>query len=131
MIPVFTTSSRIASNGLRFQQSQLRTFVKLRQQPSFHRILAPTTSRHLTSHAPLRSKEDNQQPSQGGQGNSNPGELPAFSFNGLGASPAVKNAIIVVICILGTIETWVWCKWIWNWWKGSGAEAEHQVQAAH
>ncbi|EXK83066.1 hypothetical protein FOQG_12734 [Fusarium oxysporum f. sp. raphani 54005] len=43
---------------------------------------------------------------------------PAFSLNSLGLSKRTKVVIMVVLSIFGTIETWVWCKAIWQWRKG-------------
>lgn len=45
-------------------------------------------------------------------------ELPAFSLDGLGISKNMKLALIAILCVFGTIETWMYCKWIWRWWKG-------------
>lgn len=43
---------------------------------------------------------------------------PAFSFEALGVSKNMKIVLLGILSILGTIETWVWCKAIWYWWKG-------------
>lgn len=34
----------------------------------------------------------------------------------------MKWLIIAVLSVFGTIETWVWCKMIWRWWKGDKDE---------
>ncbi|KAJ6439798.1 N-terminal binuclear Zn cluster-containing/DNA binding domain-containing protein [Purpureocillium lavendulum] len=43
------------------------------------------------------------------------------NFAGLGLSKNMKVFLIVVVSIFGTMETWMYCKAIWRWWKG-GAE---------
>lgn len=45
-------------------------------------------------------------------------EYPKFSFEALGVSRNMKIALIVVLTIFGSIETWFWCRAIWQWWKG-------------
>ena len=55
--------------------------------------------------------------SQGTQANGNP-ELPKFSIDGLGLGKNMKVFLVVVLCIFGTMETWFYCKAIWQWWKG-------------
>lgn len=50
--------------------------------------------------------------------NDNNPELPAFSLEGLGISRNMKLVIIGILCAFGTMETWMYCKWIWRWWKG-------------
>lgn len=58
-------------------------------------------------------------PQSTGQNNdSNNPELPAFSLDGLGISKNMKLVIIGILCVFGTMETWMYCKWIWRWWKG-------------
>ncbi|KAL6407015.1 putative cutinase transcription factor 1 protein [Ilyonectria robusta] len=42
---------------------------------------------------------------------------PAFSFEALGVSKNMKIVLLGILTIFGTIETWVWCKAIWYWWK--------------
>ncbi|EWG52076.1 hypothetical protein FVEG_16916 [Fusarium verticillioides 7600] len=42
---------------------------------------------------------------------------PAFSLNYLGLSKRTRILLMVVLNIFGTIETWVWCKAIWQWRK--------------
>ena len=55
--------------------------------------------------------------SQGTQANGNP-ELPKVSLDGLGLGKNMKVFLVVVLCIFGTMETWFYCKAIWQWWKG-------------
>lgn len=62
-------------------------------------------------------------PSQGSQVNGNP-ELPKFSLDGLGLGKNMKIFLVVVLCIFGTMETWFYCKAIWQWWKGETAVKE-------
>jgi hypothetical protein len=42
-------------------------------------------------------------------------------------SKGTKTFIIIVLSIFGTIETWVWCKGIYRWWKGSEGGDEVDV----
>jgi len=52
-------------------------------------------------------------PSQGSQVNGNP-ELPKFSLDGLDLGKNMKIFLVVVLCIFGTMETWFYCKAIWQ-----------------
>ncbi|KAK5988162.1 hypothetical protein PT974_12302 [Cladobotryum mycophilum] len=54
--------------------------------------------------------------------NNNNGDLPAFSFEGLGISKNMKIFLVALLSIFGTIETWFWCKAIWHWWKGESED---------
>jgi hypothetical protein len=49
--------------------------------------------------------------------NANP-QLPGFSLAGLGISKNMRLLLIAILSVFGTIETWMYCKWIWSWWKG-------------
>ncbi|KAH7131327.1 hypothetical protein EDB81DRAFT_808377 [Dactylonectria macrodidyma] len=62
---------------------------------------------------------DSQQP-----GSANP-SYPTFSLEVLGVSKNMKIFLLVVLSIMGTIETWFWCKAIWYWWKGD-SEAQKE-----
>ncbi|KAL7783852.1 hypothetical protein V8C37DRAFT_396678 [Trichoderma ceciliae] len=70
-------------------------------------------TRSFSRYGALRSKQERND------------ELPSFSFEGLGMSKGTKIFIIGILSIFGTIETWVWCKGIYRWWKGSEEEKEH------
>ncbi|KAH7123502.1 hypothetical protein B0J13DRAFT_566720 [Dactylonectria estremocensis] len=50
---------------------------------------------------------------------------PAFSLEALGVSKNMKIFLLVILSIMGTIETWFWCKAIWFWWKGD-SEAQKE-----
>ncbi|RVX68174.1 hypothetical protein B0A52_08682 [Exophiala mesophila] len=56
--------------------------------------------------------------------NTNPGQLPKFSFNDLGATPRIKIFIYVVVAILATVETYTYSIWIWQRWFKKTAEQE-------
>lgn len=45
---------------------------------------------------------------------------PAFNLNSLGLGKRMKIAVIIIVSIFGTIETWFWCTAIWRWWQGLG-----------
>lgn len=95
-------------------------------------ILTPfplTASRaSLSNYAPLRNKEPSSPQPQKEQKTqqANPGnpELPKFSLEGLGLSKNMRIVVLVIISIFGTLETWVYCKAIWRWWKGGEAKSE-------
>ncbi|KAF7592147.1 hypothetical protein BBP40_000634 [Aspergillus hancockii] len=57
-----------------------------------------------------------------------PPEFPVLSLEGLGLSKGTKAFLIAILCCLGTMETWFWCKAIWRWWKGN-VEDVGSVQA--
>ena len=40
---------------------------------------------------------------------------PSFSFEGLGASPAVKKTVYVTVGMIATAESYAYGKWLW--WK--------------
>ncbi|KAK2616291.1 hypothetical protein QQS21_000725 [Conoideocrella luteorostrata] len=54
-------------------------------------------------------------------GNPNP-ELPVFSFEELGISKSMKFVLIGIISIFATMETWMYCTWIWRRWKGEAMD---------
>lgn len=47
-----------------------------------------------------------------------PFSTPSVSLESLGIGKNMKIFLLGVLCVLGTIETWFWCKAIWIWWKG-------------
>ncbi|KAI5459343.1 hypothetical protein BGZ63DRAFT_390744 [Mariannaea sp. PMI_226] len=49
---------------------------------------------------------------------------PAFSFEALGLSRNMKVFLIIILSIFGTLETWFYCKAIWQWWKGGSNREE-------
>ncbi|KAI9043040.1 uncharacterized protein KD926_004543 [Aspergillus affinis] len=51
-------------------------------------------------------------------------ELPALNLDSLGLSKNMKIFLMVLLGIFGTMETYVYCRAIWRWWKGSG-DGEH------
>ncbi|KND90715.1 Cutinase transcription factor 1 alpha, partial [Tolypocladium ophioglossoides CBS 100239] len=55
-------------------------------------------------------------------------ENPSFetNFASLGLSRNMKIFLIAVVSILGTMETWVYCKAAWMWWKGETQAAEEK-----
>ena len=46
-------------------------------------------------------------------------ELPSLSFEGLGISRNMKFLLFGILGVFGTMETWVYCKWIYRWWYGA------------
>jgi hypothetical protein len=86
-----------------------------------------------TSTAPLLSKQqpqpnsghipprpDSQNGIKSSATGSNEVEIPTFNLDGLGPSKNGKRFVIGILCVLGTIETWFWCRAGWRWWKGEG-----------
>ncbi|TFL04619.1 hypothetical protein BDV98DRAFT_562558 [Pterulicium gracile] len=57
-----------------------------------------------------------------------PKSNPFAAFNdfldSLGATRGVKIFIFGVLSVLTTIETWMYCKLAWRWWKGAKEEGE-------
>ncbi|EFR03332.1 hypothetical protein MGYG_06329 [Nannizzia gypsea CBS 118893] len=56
--------------------------------------------------------------------NNDPYRTPPVSLESLGIGKNMKILLLVVLSVLGTIETWFWCKAIWTWWKGGEKEKE-------
>ncbi|UNI16440.1 hypothetical protein JDV02_002872 [Purpureocillium takamizusanense] len=122
-----TNAGLVAMAGRRLQPSVARAAPRL--SPFSLATAHPRvcrTSRPFCTSVPLRSKHDQHQsqPVQDRQHEGGNPELPSFSLNGLGASKGVKTAIIIILGIFGTMETWMWCKWAWNWWKGSDSQKQ-------
>jgi hypothetical protein len=60
---------------------------------------------------------------QDGQKHENPGEMPSFSFNDLGATPAVKAVVYIALGIMGTAETVTYGQWAYRrWWKAADVD---------
>ncbi|KAK8925588.1 hypothetical protein H634G_10131 [Metarhizium anisopliae BRIP 53293] len=100
-----------------------------RESPSFN-IKSPVNlwakpSRHfsVTYQKPSRQQGD-KAPSSGDGGHSNGTELPAFSLHGLGISRNMKLALVGILGIFGAMETWMYCKWIWQWCKGQADDEQ-------
>lgn len=53
-----------------------------------------------------------------------PADIPSFSFNGLGASLAVKAVVYLSIGVIATAETYTYGIWIWGWWNNRGKGEE-------
>jgi hypothetical protein len=52
-------------------------------------------------------------------------ELPGFSLDSLGLTKRMRTALIVVLCIFGTIETFTWTMFFYNrFWKKEEMEEE-------
>lgn len=54
--------------------------------------------------------------------------MPAFSLQGLGISKNMKMALIVLVSIMGTMETWTYYTWWRNWYYGENKYAEENQQ---
>ncbi|TLS26626.1 hypothetical protein PpBr36_05282 [Pyricularia pennisetigena] len=46
-------------------------------------------------------------------------QFPKVTLESLGVSGPLKWVLVGLLTVFGTIETWVWCKAIWRWCKGS------------
>lgn len=53
--------------------------------------------------------------------------MKAAKFSELGATRTVKIVVIVVVSILGTMETIFYAKLGWRWWKGESVEERPEV----
>ncbi|KAB8237084.1 uncharacterized protein BDW43DRAFT_199965 [Aspergillus alliaceus] len=86
---------------------------------------APTFPlRSFSTRFPLANKQKGSSNSDSNE----PLEIPALNFEAMGLSKRSRAAVIVILCCLGTMETWFWCKAIWRWWKGKTEDVE-PVQA--
>src|SRR5690349_3541467 len=48
----------------------------------------------------------------------------SVTLESLGIGKNMKIFLLAVLGVLGTIETWLWCKAIWFWWKRDGKDGE-------
>ncbi|KAJ5717336.1 hypothetical protein N7488_002982 [Penicillium malachiteum] len=49
---------------------------------------------------------------------------PSDSFESLGIGKSMRLFLFAVFGVLGTIETWFWCKAIWIWWKNEDSSMD-------
>lgn len=42
----------------------------------------------------------------------------AMSFESIGVGKNMKMLILLVASVTATLELFIWCESIWNWWKG-------------
>ena len=98
-------------------RSRLITVQAYKKSLSFHgsKSFSHSFMRYLHQSA---YQQDTSRPRQGSPSNQNP-SYPAFNFDSLGIGKHMKVALIIILSIFGTIETWFWCKAIWEWRKGS------------
>ncbi|UNI22851.1 hypothetical protein JDV02_008701 [Purpureocillium takamizusanense] len=96
-----------------------------------------TQQRRLLDAQKSNSSSNNNHTATGGSGSGSGAKKPAednpfeTNFAGLGLSKNMKVFLIVVVSIFGTMETWMYCKAIWRWWKGGddkGAAAALQQE---
>ncbi|KAI6323294.1 hypothetical protein ACKVWC_008699 [Pyricularia oryzae] len=78
---------------------------------------AAISPRPFSAQTARRSGEDKNKPDE----SINP-QLPKVTFESLGVTGPLKWVIVGLLTVFGTIETWVWCKAIWRWWKGGEVE---------
>lgn len=74
-------------------------------RPPAPKSTSATAPRATTEPGPTNTTTDN-----------NPGQLPSFSLNDLGATPRIRIFIYVVVGILATVETYTYSIWIWQKW---------------
>ncbi|PHH89316.1 hypothetical protein CDD83_6305 [Cordyceps sp. RAO-2017] len=50
---------------------------------------------------------------------------PSFetTFSGIGLGRDIKLFLILAVSLLGTVDTWLYCKALSAWWKGGGGGA--------
>lgn len=70
----------------------------------------PSSHSPFSTHISHRSKQ-----------NTNP-EMPAFSLQGLGISKNMKVALVGLICVFGTMETYTYYRWFKSWYYGETKE---------
>ncbi|EFY94981.1 hypothetical protein X797_010519 [Metarhizium robertsii] len=99
-----------------------------RESPCFN-IKSPVNlwakpSRHFSIHQKPSRQQGDKAPAGEHGGHSNGTELPAFSLHGLGISRNMKLALVGILGIFGAMETWMYCKWIWQWCKGQADDEQ-------
>lgn len=110
----------------RFLPSQLPRFIK---PPPLYWTGPPASSPPTSSAFSNRAALLNTKPPRSKSDEKKVDEIyekpPSASLESLGIGRNVKVFLFVVLGIFGTIETWVWCKAAWMWWKnrfGGGEE---------
>ncbi|KAK9438585.1 hypothetical protein VB005_06731 [Metarhizium brunneum] len=99
-----------------------------RESPPFN-IKSPENlwakpSRHFSIHQKPSRQQGDKAPSGEHGGHSNGTELPAFSLHGLGISRNMKLALVGILGIFGAMETCMYGKWIWQWYKGQADDEQ-------
>ncbi|KAJ5634020.1 hypothetical protein N7528_001862 [Penicillium herquei] len=113
---------RLNSKGL-----PVRAMPRLYQSPPPARFMPLATQRlqwQFVSTRPAISKKLDR-PAQAEQGHHKVDVYtlsPSVSFESLGIGRSMRLFLFAVFGVLGTIETWVWCKAIWIRWKNRTEE---------
>ncbi|KAJ5368996.1 uncharacterized protein N7496_008756 [Penicillium cataractarum] len=42
----------------------------------------------------------------------------AMSFESIGIGKNMKRLVLLIASVTATLELFIWCESIWNWWKG-------------
>jgi hypothetical protein len=99
---------------------QILTSIRNRSRNSYLNSHFDPATRPAVITRRYSDKSSNHEPKPNAKGNSstntNPGQLPKFSMNDLGASPTVKAVVYTMIGIMGTVETYAYGKWAWYRW---------------
>ncbi|KAL6852295.1 hypothetical protein ACO1O0_006836 [Amphichorda felina] len=70
----------------------------------------PSSQSPFSTHIPHRNKQ-----------NTDP-EMPAFTLQGLGISRNMKVALVTLVCVFGTMETYTYYRWFKGWYYGETKE---------
>ncbi|PGH10503.1 hypothetical protein AJ79_05431 [Helicocarpus griseus UAMH5409] len=108
----------------------LRNPAKATFSSTSHNLVASSGQlRASTSNKQAEKKSSSVGDGGGGDGrDDSPPEYPKFSLEGLGMSRNMKMVMYGLIGVLGTMETWFYCKAIWRWWKGGEESNDGDVE---
>lgn len=85
---------------------------------SWHSQLPHLSSSAFSTQA-IRTEKAKAHPEQDSGLGSKPGLTPlAMSFESLGIGKNMKMLVILIASVTATLELFIWCESIWNWWKG-------------
>ncbi|KAI6364320.1 hypothetical protein MCOR25_005658 [Pyricularia grisea] len=110
-------STRVFQHLLSGGSAVRGTSFALRARLPIHGSAAAISPRAFSIQTARRNGENKNKPDE----SINP-QLPKVTFESLGVTGPLKWVIVALLTVFGTIETWVWCKAIWRWWKGGEVE---------
>ncbi|EZF33552.1 hypothetical protein H109_01942 [Trichophyton interdigitale MR816] len=111
---------RLPFRGTLLSRVQVQRQTPLLQVHLLRSCRPTATSKFSTYSARSNSKTASKASSSGvdSDANNDPYRTPPVSLESLGIGKNMKIILLIVLSVLGTIETWFWCKAIWTWWKG-------------
>ncbi|KAM5456908.1 hypothetical protein MaudCBS49596_001150 [Microsporum audouinii] len=106
-------------------QVRIQSQIPLSRTPYLYGPLSASTSTFSTRAILLNAKSPRHASSNPKSNTEDdPFSTPSVSLESLGIGKNMKVFLLAVLCVLGTVETWFWCKAIWTWWKGGEKDAE-------